>query len=230
MRSRREFMLGGMLLAASGTAYALTPRRKLSLLNGADLGKMIPRSFGGWSEVPTDALVVPQTEGSLSARLYSQTVGRVYQNSENEIVMMLIAYGDTQSDQLQLHRPETCYPAFGFDIEAARPVPIPLAPGVAIPARRLTALTDVRREQIMYWTRIGEHLPASEAEQRLMKLRTAFAGWIPDGVLVRFSNVSRDPEVGDRVNARFAAAFVDQIPPAARRVLMGTALSQRLAG
>lgn len=229
MKSRRDFLIGGMLLASAGSAYALTPRRKLSLLNGAKLDRMIPRSFGEWKEVPTDALVVPQSEDSLAGRLYTQSVGRVYENADNDMVMMLIAYGDTQSDQLQLHRPEICYPAFGFDVENSRAVSIAVAPGVVIPGRRMVAASNLRREQILYWTRIGEFLPSTDVEQRWMKLRTAMSGLIVDGALVRLSNISGDADAGYRMNQRFASDFIKEISQPARRALVGSDLTQKLS-
>lgn len=227
--SRREVMLGSMLLGASGAAYALTPRRKYSLLGDADLDKMIPHSFGGWRAVPTDALVVPKTEDSLVSRLYSQSVGRVYENDDNEIVMMLVAYGSSQSDQLQLHRPEICYPAFGFQVRETRPISIPLAGNLAIPARRMVASSDLRREQIAYWTRVGEYLPTSGSDQRLSVLRTQLSGLVADGVLVRLSNLRHDSESGFQLNRRFAADFLKEVSKPARRVLLGTALADRLS-
>lgn len=229
MTSRRDFLLGGLMLAASGSAYALTPRRKLSLLNDRRLADMLPRQFGDWQEVPSGALVVPQGDDSLAAKLYSQTVGRVYGNSANDFMMMLIAYGDTQSDQLQLHRPEVCYPAFGFELHGVQRVEIPVGSGVSVPGRRMTASLDMRKEQIMYWARIGELLPTSGREQRWMRLKTEMRGIVPDGALVRFSNLRPDPAAGYLLNQQFAADLVHAISPAARRALMGTELARKLS-
>jgi EpsI family protein len=227
--SRRDFLIGSLLLAASGGAYALTPRRKLALLESSTLETMIPRRFGEWTEVPSGALVVPQGDDSLAARLYSQTVGRVYINPDNEYMMMLIAYGDTQSDQLQLHRPEVCYPAFGFELQDVQRADIAVADGVSVPGRRMTATSDLRDEHILYWARIGELLPASGSEQRWMRLKTEMQGIIPDGVLVRFSNIRPDPSAGFLLNQRFAADLVQAISPGARRALLGTDLARKLS-
>ena len=61
------------------------------------------------------APVAPETPDSLAARLYGETVGRIYrQQSTGDQVIMLMAHGDVESNELQLHRPEVCYPAFGF--------------------------------------------------------------------------------------------------------------------
>ena len=230
MTTRRDFLIGGASLAAAGTAWARTPRKRMSLLGKGQLEKLLPLQFGEWRYLPSDALVVPQSDDSLAAKLYSQTIARYYVDAAGEGVMMLIAYGDTQSDQLQLHRPEVCYPAFGFNVVRTVPASIAIAPGLSIPARSLTAESPMRTEQIAYWTRVGEYLPQDGTEQRMAKLRNAWDGVLPDGVLVRLSNVSNDPAAAFALNQRFAGAMVKAVAPALRPALIGSALAGRLAG
>lgn len=230
MISRRDMLVGGMLLGASAGAWAWTPRTKISLLGSRQLDTMIPSAFGEWRAFPASALVVPEEEDSLASRLYSQRVGRIYANPNNETAMLLIAYGDTQSDSLQLHRPEVCYPAFGFDVRDMVEVEIPLADGVVVPGRRLVATSNQRSEQILYWTRIGEHLPTSGAEQRWARMRAEMAGTIPDGVLVRVSSFGTDVERGFELNRRLAADLMTALSPAARRVLVGSEVARALTG
>ena len=229
MISRRDLMIGGMLVGASAGAWAWTPRTKMSLLGSGELDKLIPSAFGHWRALPASALVVPEEEDSLANRLYSQRVGRFYANADNEAAMLLIAYGDTQSDSLQLHRPEVCYPAFGFDVKNMTDVPIALSRELSVPGRRMVATSNQRTEQILYWTRIGEYLPASGAEQRWSRLRSEMGGTIPDGVLVRVSSLGSDPARGFELNRRLAADLMAALAPPARRVLVGTEAAQRLA-
>lgn len=231
MTSRREFLIGGACALTAGAAYAATPRERMSLLGKAKLEDLVPRAFGTWSELPSNSVVVPQSDDSLAARLYAQTVTRVFvNNSDGTGVMALFAYGDTQSDQLQLHRPEVCYPAFGFEVVESVPVNIALSQGAVIPARRLTAQSTLRTEHVAYWTRIGEYLPQNGDEQRSAKLRTAFQGIIPDGILVRISNLQTTPEDGFAVNQRFAAQLIDAMPKKALPVLVGTQVARKLGG
>lgn len=230
MISRRDMLVGGLLLGAAGGAYAWTPREKMSLLGSRDLERLIPKAFGQWSELPAQALVVPEEEDSLASQLYRQRVGRIYANPDGDAVMLLIAYGGTQSDSLQLHRPEVCYPAFGFNLRGITDVSIPLVAGAAIPGRQLVAASPIRTEQILYWTRIGEFLPVSGAEQRWARLRTQMGGAIPDGMLVRLSSLGTDPARGYALNRRLAADLMAAIGPDARRALVGTDLAKRLAG
>lgn len=229
MIGRRDLIIGGACLVAAGGAFALAPRRHVSLLGDADLGALIPRHFGRWHAIESDALIVPQTESSLATRLYNQSVGRMYVDPVGNAVMVLIAYGRTQNDELQLHRPEICYPAIGFDLSNNRRVDIPVANGtVAIPGRAMTAHTDIRTEQILYWTRIGEYLPVDGREQRRRKFELQLDGIIPDGILVRISNTRVDAEAGQRLNSHFASDFLAACTSAARRVLAGTTVGLAL--
>jgi EpsI family protein len=228
MINRRDLLIGGTLLAGAGAAAALTPRERLNLLGTAQLETAIPKRFAGWAELPSSALVLPKASpGSLADRLYDQTVSRVYENPADVPVMMVIAYGSTQSDQLQLHRPEVCYTAVGFEISDSRRVNIPLGPA-QIPARALLATTDSRREPILYWTRIGDSLPTDGQEQRRMKFEHELRGLIADGVLVRLSTVV--PEGVDAIAGleRFARALIQAVPPAVRPALVGRPVNNLL--
>lgn len=228
--TRRHALMGVACLFAAGSAVALKPRNRVSLLGDNKLEKLIPTSFAGWTERPTDALITPEDENSLASRLYSQIVGRLYVNDAGKMVMMLIAYGDTQNDLLQLHRPEVCYPAFGFSIVDTRRTDVQLGPKLAIPARALTATSSGRVEHILYWTRIGEHLPTNGQEQRVAKLSDQFAGIVPDGVLVRISTVGDDRDAAMLVNERFARDMVRAMAPQHRSALIGTDAARGLGG
>jgi len=127
---RRELLLGLPLLAAAGGAIALKPRKQLDLLGDHKLEDMVPTEIDGWYVTPSNAVILPQaTAGSLADQLYNQTVSRLYLSKSDLPVMLVIAYGNTQSDQLQLHRPEVCYTAFGFEISRSEKVELPLQGG-----------------------------------------------------------------------------------------------------
>lgn len=228
MIDRRDVLFGGgMLLAAAGAA-ALTPRHHVELLHGRKLDTIIPDQIGVWKTTPSSAFVLPKTPGSLADRLYSDTVSRLYVADNALAVMMVLAYGNLQSDLLQLHRPEVCYAAVGFQISHSTKTQLTVAPSVEIPIRELTASTDNRIEPISYWTRIGDALPTSAREQRMMRLRQQMAGIVPDGILVRLSTV------GDPTPATFAAlntfgrAFVLAVKPSDRSILIGSTLADGL--
>lgn len=229
MIDRRDVLLGGgMLLAAAGAA-ALTPRHRVELLHGRKLDSIIPSVFGEWSMQPSSAFVLPKTPGSLADRLYSDTVSRLYVAANRLPVMMVLAYGNLQSDLLQLHRPETCYAAVGFQISNSTRTALAVAPTVAIPIRDLTASTDNRVEPITYWTRIGDFLPTDKHEQRTMRLRQQIAGIVPDGILVRLSTVAEPTPETFAELAAFGRALVLAVKPTDRAVLIGSTLAGALS-
>jgi EpsI family protein len=229
MINRRDLIVGGACLAAAASAEAVRPDTRVALLGDRKLEDHIPRNFGPWRVQESEGVLAPQSEDSLAARLYNQSVARVYAGPDGAMVMLLIAYGNTQSDTLQLHRPEVCYPAFGYKVTESRPTEFALGNGASVPGRRLVAMSPGREERISYWTRIGEYLPVDEGEQRRMRFRTALAGIIPDGVLVRMSNVLPEDRPGFTLNQRFAADFIRAVPTLVKPALITTAKTRQLA-
>ncbi len=228
---RREWLIGATCALAAGGAAAMRPRHRLSLLGDAKLEALVPLAFGDWRGQTSDTLVQPDDEDSLAAKLYSEIVGRIYVNDAGGAVMLLIAYGDTQNDLLQLHRPEVCYPAFGMEITSNQRIDTPLAGARAqLPSRILTATGPDRTEHVLYWTRIGEHLPVDGREQRVAKLKDQVAGIIPDGVLVRVSNLVSDARNAAALNMAFVATLVSAMAPATRRSLVGSQIAQAMSG
>ncbi len=228
--SRRDILIGGACLVGAGTAYALVPRRRVSLLGPVTVASIIPRKFSDWSSRDVTDLVAPKEADSLAARIYGETVGRVYSRSTGGAeIMMLLAHGDTQSDDLQLHRPEVCYPAFGFAISQNREVEIPLGAGAAIAGRSLVATAPDHQETILYWSRLGEYFPTSRGQQHFDRTRTAMQGVVADGILARFSVAGGSPADADATMQPFVSELVRAIAPAHRAALVGTAIAKKMA-
>jgi EpsI family protein len=230
MLKRRDLLLGTPLLLAAGAAVALTPRERLTLLGDKDMEDMVPLAFGGWEVTPSNAVILPEAEqNSLAAQLYDQTVSRLYTHATQIPVMLVIAYGSTQSDQLQLHRPEVCYAAVGFEISESTRVDLPVAPPPdVLPARELVATSNQRTEPILYWTRIGDFLPTSGSEQRLMKLRGEMRGYVADGVLVRMSTVGEPTPTARQGLQDFAKAMLEATKPEGLPALIGRPLAEAM--
>ena len=228
MTTRRNLLIGALCAASAGAAYQLTPRRKVSLVGSAKLEQVVPATFGDWSSTDVGDPVALNTEDSLSAKIYNQLVTRLYVNRvTGQQVMMLLAYGATQTDDLQIHRPEVCYPAFGYDIVDSRNIALPVAGSVSLPARQMLARKATGAEAIVYWSRIGETLPQDGKQQRSDKLEAALSGYIPDGILCRFSCFQ--PETAVDVRA-FIVQLLLAVAPDKRQMLIGTARAQALRG
>lgn len=228
--NRRDVLLAGGLIAASATAEVLRPRNRLVLLpEGRKLENVVPKAIGPWRPIESDAFVLPKTEGSLSDRLYNQTLTRFYQAPNQLPVMLVIAYGAVQNDLLQLHRPETCYAAVGFSISDSRLSTIGLTDAARLPARELTARSERRTEPILYWTRIGDDLPTTGREQRWVKLRQQMNGYLSDGILVRMSTVDEPSAATSAELALFARTMIGAMAKNDRPSFIGRLLADKMS-
>jgi EpsI family protein len=228
--NRRDVLFGGGMIAAAAGAEYLRPRDRLLLLpDDRKLEDIVPKTLGPWTKVESEGFVLPKTPGSLSDRLYNQTLNRFYVADNHVPVMLVVAYGAVQNDLLQLHRPETCYAAVGFTISASNVASVSLSETAKLPVRELTARSDSRVEPIVYWTRIGDDLPTDGREQRMVKLRQQMRGYLSDGVLVRLSTVvDPTPEVFAQLGL-FAKTMVHAMQPKDRAAFIGRPLAGKLA-
>lgn len=228
MIRRRDLIMAGLALTAAGTAEALRPRKKLILLKGGKIDTLVPKAFDGWTAEGSTGLVSPDQAGKLAKTLYSEIVERVYHDDKTgAAVMVLAAYGDTQSDLLQLHRPESCYPAVGYTIRSTRPKLLPLPGGANLPIREVVATSEERNENIIYWTRIGESLPQSAGEQRQVRLTDALHGYVSDGILFRCSALG-DSDACFRLLEVFVPALLAATQRNGRAALVGTHIAGQM--
>jgi len=218
--SRRDLLVGGAALAAAGAAYARMPHDPMMLIGKDQLDKIIPLKIGDWAFDTTSGLVLPPPD-QLARLLYDQQVARSYTSPDQLPVMLLLAYGSSQSGMLQIHRPEICYPASGFKLTETEVTSIPLGGNRAVASRSFTASSDTRVEQVLYWTRIGELVPTSWLSQRVAVVRSNLQGSIPDGLLVRLSTVSSDANEAQATLKAFARAMLEAMPVGNRRMLIG---------
>jgi EpsI family protein len=226
---RRDLIMGVVCLGAAGLSLRLKPHRRAEFLHGQKLVNIVPLNFGNWRSESGENLTSPETEGPLAASLYSEIVSRIYQNTvTGDEIMMLIAYGTTQSEKLQLHRPEICYPAVGYRVVDTRPSTIAIKTGVSLPNRRVIAERSDRNENIVYWTRLGEFLPRNSGEQRDARVLTAMRGYVSDGVLFRVSMLG-EAQPSFAMLDRFASDVVLAVPAAGRAALVGPSVARALA-
>ena len=153
-------------------------------------------------------------------RLYSETLARVYTHTSGYRVMLSIAYGKNQSDALQLHKPEVCYPAQGFALLGQRWVVLKLDEK-SLPARLVDTRLGNRTEPLTYWSVVGNTLINSGNSKKLVEMKYALNNRIPDGMLVRVSSIDANTPAANERQRQFAAAMVQAIAPEHRARFVG---------
>lgn len=210
--SLRNLFLLLLMLASAGLAAALRPTISLAdERKPINLKAMVPASFGDWRLIERNAayIVDPQTQQTLD-KIYSETLSRTYVNGNGYQIMLSIAYGKNQSDALQLHKPEVCYPAQGFELKNKHVGTIDLGL-TAIPATRLMTTLQQRREPVTYWTVIGDHVTRSGIDKKMVEIRYALENRMPDGMLIRVSSIDEQVERAYDIQGQFAKQMVAAI-------------------
>ncbi|MBB3119605.1 exosortase-associated protein EpsI, B-type [Pseudoduganella violacea] len=215
-------ILGGALVLSSAGARYLTPTVKVA--DGRPpvvLEQAIPSRFGDWEEDKHQigAVVNPTTQAEID-RIYAQTLARTYVNRKGERIMLSIAYGTDQSDNLSVHFPEGCYGGQGFAVGPTVRGTLQTGAGT-VPVARLTASLNGRIEPITYWVVVGEQSVDSSWQLKKAKLAYALKGLIPDATLMRVSSISADSERAFALQQQFVNDLLAAQPPAARRHFAG---------
>ncbi|WP_295995274.1 exosortase-associated protein EpsI, B-type [Rugamonas sp.] len=218
-----SIVLGLSMVVTSAVTQALKPTHKMADQKGRfDLETMIPLRFGDWTE---DNSIVPlKVDPSTQARLnmiYNQTLSRTYIDSKGERIMLSIAYGGDQSDNMAVHRPELCYVAQGFNVTSNNVGALPTAFGT-LPVRRLVAVQGARNEPITYWITVGDRAINPGMSQRLQQLRYGFTGNVPDGMLVRVSSIDNEAAGAYQLQQHFIADMLAGVSKDGRARLIGS--------
>lgn len=192
-----SFVLGFLMIFSAALTLALTPTEKLAdWKEKIILESMIPTQFGDWR---IDESILPvqvdlETQAKLD-QIYNQTLARTYVNSRNERIMLSIAYGGDQSDNLSVHKPEVCYYVQGFEITKSFTEELKTQYG-KFPIKRLLAIKGNRIEPIIYWITVGDRAVSPGIEQKIQQVRYGLTGKIPDGMLVRISSIDNNYQKG----------------------------------
>lgn len=218
----RNLLLLALMVAASGLALALKPTVRVADSGPkVDLELLIPRQFGEWREAQFgSAQIVDPQQKAVIDKIYNQTLTRTYVNPRGYAIMLSLAYGSDQSDSLQLHKPEVCYPAQGFQVDS-RQVGALVLPVGTIPATRLMTTLGPRKEPVTYWTTVGDEVIVGGLQKKLVEMRFGFSGRIPDGMLIRISSIDGNKERAFEFHQQFAEAMVGAVATDQRRRLVG---------
>jgi EpsI family protein len=187
-----------VLALLATTAYAaerLTPRLELGR-DTPSLAALIPERFGEWESEEQSVLpvllvadVLADAEAAQSAS-YDDVLMRTYRRADGASVMVALAYGRRQTQEIKIHRPELCYSAQGFAVEALGERTVLLGGRAAVGSRTLLTQNRDRTEVVTYWIRVGEEVVNDPWAMRWAIFRDGIAGRVPDGVLVRASSLT----------------------------------------
>lgn len=218
--SRRDAVIGGVFALASGVAYARTPQIAAPAIDPDRFERWVPTQVGPWRQVAASGVVLPPPD-ALRDRLYDSVVTRTYSASDKRPIMLLLAYNNRQDGVLQVHRPEICYSVGGFSITDTRERRMTLG-SRSIPASGFTA-TDPRgrEEEVIYFTRLGEAYPTTWVQQRLAVMQANIEGDIPDGMMMRVSQIGANDTIAQHEMNTFAEQFFEQAPAPLRQLLVG---------
>jgi EpsI family protein len=210
------------MLATAGLAVALAPNEKIAARGPRiNLESMIPKQFGQWKMDETIAPIMPNPEQqAIINRIYNQTLSRTYANSHGQHIMLSIAYGGDQSKGMEVHRPEVCYPAQGFQIVKANQTTLSTPNGL-IPVKHLVAEQGPRIEPITYWITLGDEVPEGGIKWKLTLLKYGLTGKIPDGLLFRVSSIQADDQLAYAEQTIFINDLLNALPARDRAKLAG---------
>ncbi len=217
-----SIVLALMMVSSSVLTMFLIPSNRIAdQRERINLEDMIPLKVGNWH---IDKSIIPlQIDAETQARLnkiYNQTLARTYVNANGERIMLSVAYGGDQSDNLAIHKPEVCYYVQGFEINKIISGELTTEFGV-LPVKRLLAIKGNRNEPITYWVTVGDKVVLPGIEQKLQQLRYGLTGSVPDGILVRVSSISTDDDKAYRLQDMFIQDLLSVIDIKERARLIG---------
>jgi EpsI family protein len=218
-------LIAGSMFGASLLAQHFTPRTMLaSVRPNVNLERMVPTRFGQWHVDESQAVAVADLSANeLSDRIYADVLSRTYVNKAGDRIMLAIAYGKDQSESLQVHTPEYCYPAQGYSIGEPTLAMFDLA-GRQHSIVRLVAKGNggARIEPVSYWVVMGDHVVThGQKQRRNVRFFYGFKGYVPDGVFFRVSSLGGDVSRQYDIQQAFIKDMFSSVPEDVRDRLAG---------
>jgi len=214
----RSWLLGSVILATFLICLAFTSSVKSRSLTSEKFSDMIPDHVGDYSYDRRMDVYFPEISDD-SVKVYQKYLARTYTSPGKDAVTLLLAYGPVQNYSLQVHRPESCYPAAGFALSDRHVLPLTGDKmkgheGISLIVSRLD-----RRDRILYWVRVGDAFPTSLWGQRLSTFKDNLRRIEPDGVLLRLS--ISDSASAPATLQTFNANLIASLGAPARAILLG---------
>jgi EpsI family protein len=218
-----------MIATALGVEW-LQPEAQ-PLTDHQSLAQSIPAQFGDWKEISGVADQIDPGKGTADEpnmdRPYDDVLMRTYQNSRGDVVLLALAYGRNQRQEVKIHRPDVCYTAQGFQLVKRSSMELPMSgtEGAPVQGMRMLVKAPGRVEAVSYWIRIGDVFTDNAWKIRYHIFKQGLAGHAVDGMLVRASQIvsAQEEASTDRylLQEAFLADLVRALPESARHLLLG---------
>ena len=205
----RALIMASLMAASSVGASRLVPELRLADTRKTEhIAHLIPISIDGWQRIEVSTGIVNPQAQELSQQIYAETITQIYQDKNGYRTM-------------QVHKPEICYPAQGFQIKTIRNDSVDTPQG-SINVRRLdTQMGLARQEPVTYWITLGDKVVTQGNAKKIEEIRYAMKGYIADGMLVRVSSIDPDPVKAFVRQDQFIRAFTAAMSPEAATRMAG---------
>ncbi len=213
-------------ILAAVCAYLATPRLS-AISNEPSLEATVPKKFGEWRELANPYAQVSLATGQEAGlnQPYDQTLMRTYVNNRGQQVMLALAWGRYQRQEVKVHRPDLCYVAQGYKIENLTKNEFENITSHEghVSGKHMLASANNVTEAVSYWIRIGGLYSEDAFDTRLHILKEGFRGNIPDGILVRASMRISDPKEAEviwPILDKFLSELTNSLPPETRNLVV----------
>lgn len=186
----KSIVIALILLFALAGGHFLKPEiQTRSVEQMPNFENIIPKQFGNWKIDDTLPIILGDPgQLALLDKIYSQNISRTYLSKTGQRLMLAVAYGYNQSDEMQVHKPEVCYPAQGFKV-IGKTSGLLKTQFKTIPVTYLETQKGPRREFVSYWILVGDQVVQGDINRKLQQLKFGLKGVIPDGLLFRVSTI-----------------------------------------
>lgn len=210
----KHLVVLGLVLAVS-LVTIFSGEARVNRAKKADLSAL-PATVGEWKMVGADG-----SAGSKESTFLNDVLYRTYRRDDGKTVVLAVAYGADQRKKFNLHLPETCYKASGYQVLSLTEHAIG-APKLKLKEMMVQDSSSV--QQVNYWMILGGKQIAGELEKRVRHLYYSVFGVAAEGILVRVSSFSSEAgEAGDRkLQQDFISTLYRTVNEEQRKLLFGS--------
>jgi EpsI family protein len=186
----KELLLLSLMLATAGGAHWMRPELG-QFAAYPKLTEKMPNQVGEWKKLTTvfnGSYVAVSTDADLD-QPYNELSQSTYARGPRDSIMLVVAWGQKQRQEVKVHNPVLCYKANGFQVLSQQSVPLSIrtASGEQVVANQMLTQDMQGYEAVTYWVRVGNAYSVSSLQTRISIIEHGMRGEIPDGILVRAS-------------------------------------------